>query len=135
MECTYNKNVTTIRHWYTPRSLLVPCVVSWFLIDCSVGSIIHPRNICTLGVLFLAYQFRHPRRCCPRARHPRSSYIIFCYLLGCFLKNRSSFAKCHLQKMGWIEGTGLGKRRDGIVDHVKIKQREEVSRGCVIVYQ
>ena len=27
--------------------------------------------------------------------------------------------------MGWKEGTGLGKRRDGMVDHIKIKQREE----------
>jgi Pin2-interacting protein X1 len=37
----------------------------------------------------------------------------------------SSFAKRHLEKMGWKEGTGLGKRRDGMVDHIKIKQREE----------
>ena len=27
--------------------------------------------------------------------------------------------------MGWKEGTGLGKRRDGLVEHVKIKQRED----------
>ncbi|KAL7511489.1 hypothetical protein ACHAXN_008434 [Cyclotella atomus] len=37
----------------------------------------------------------------------------------------SSFAKRHLQKMGWTEGTGLGRKRDGMVEHVKIKQREE----------
>lgn len=36
-----------------------------------------------------------------------------------------SFAKRHLEKMGWKEGTGLGKRRDGLVEHVKIKQRED----------
>ena len=27
--------------------------------------------------------------------------------------------------MGWTEGTGLGKRRDGMKEHVKIKQRED----------
>lgn len=27
--------------------------------------------------------------------------------------------------MGWTEGTGLGKRRDGTVDHIRIKQRED----------
>ena len=41
------------------------------------------------------------------------------------LHNSSSFAKRHLQKMGWTEGTGLGKRRDGNVTHIRIQQREE----------
>ena len=27
--------------------------------------------------------------------------------------------------MGWIEGTGLGKNRDGMKDHVKVKQRTD----------
>lgn len=41
------------------------------------------------------------------------------------LSSEQSFAKRQLEKMGWTEGTGLGKRRDGLVDHVKIKQRED----------
>ena len=36
-----------------------------------------------------------------------------------------SFAKRQLEKMGWREGTGLGKRRDGMQRHVAIKQRED----------
>ena len=27
--------------------------------------------------------------------------------------------------MGWTEGTGLGKNRDGMKDHVKVKQRTD----------
>jgi Pin2-interacting protein X1 len=41
------------------------------------------------------------------------------------LSAQSSFAKRQLVKMGWTEGTGLGRQRNGIVDHVKIKRREE----------
>jgi Pin2-interacting protein X1 len=41
------------------------------------------------------------------------------------LLSQSSFAKRHLEKMGWTEGTGLGKKRNGVVDHIKIKQRED----------
>ncbi|KAL7440611.1 hypothetical protein ACHAXM_007374 [Skeletonema potamos] len=41
------------------------------------------------------------------------------------LSSDKSFAKRQLEKMGWTEGTGLGKRRDGMKEHVKIKQREE----------
>mmetsp|Transcript_21803 Transcript_21803/g.45843 ORF Transcript_21803/g.45843 Transcript_21803/m.45843 type:complete len:285 (-) Transcript_21803:170-1024(-) len=41
------------------------------------------------------------------------------------LPSSQSFAKRQLEKMGWTEGTGLGKRRDGLVEHVKIKQRED----------
>jgi len=37
----------------------------------------------------------------------------------------SDFAKKQLLKMGWTEGTGLGKRRTGITTHVKVKKREE----------
>ena len=40
------------------------------------------------------------------------------------LSSDQSFAKRQLEKMGWEEGTGLGKRRDGRKEHVKIKQRE-----------
>ena len=41
------------------------------------------------------------------------------------LPSHQSFAKRQLEKMGWSEGTGLGKRRDGRSEHVKIKQRED----------
>ncbi|KAL9185565.1 hypothetical protein ACHAXT_003342 [Thalassiosira profunda] len=41
------------------------------------------------------------------------------------LPSHQSFAKRQLEKMGWSEGTGLGKRRDGRSEYVKIKQRED----------
>lgn len=41
------------------------------------------------------------------------------------LSSRQSFAKRQLEKMGWTEGTGLGKNRDGRSEHVKIRQRED----------
>ncbi len=41
------------------------------------------------------------------------------------LSSQQSFAKRQLEKMGWEEGTGLGKRRHGIHEHLKIKQRED----------
>jgi len=37
----------------------------------------------------------------------------------------SDFAYRQLQKMGWSEGTGLGKNRDGISTHLKVKKRDE----------
>jgi len=37
----------------------------------------------------------------------------------------TSFAAKQMAKMGWQEGTGLGKNRDGIVSHIKVKKREE----------
>jgi Pin2-interacting protein X1 len=37
----------------------------------------------------------------------------------------SSFASKQMAKMGWTEGTGLGKNRDGMVSHIKVKKREE----------
>lgn len=41
------------------------------------------------------------------------------------LSSQQSFAKRQLEKMGWTEGTGLGKNRDGMKEHVKIKQRQD----------
>jgi Pin2-interacting protein X1 len=37
--------------------------------------------------------------------------------------DKNSFAQKLLAKMGWTEGKGLGKREDGIVDHVRVKRR------------
>lgn len=37
----------------------------------------------------------------------------------------SSFAAKQMAKMGWEAGTGLGKKRDGMVSHIKVKKREE----------
>jgi len=37
----------------------------------------------------------------------------------------SEFAVQQLQKMGWTEGTGLGKRRNGIKTHIKVVRRQE----------
>lgn len=37
----------------------------------------------------------------------------------------TSFAAKQMAKMGWKQGTGLGKKRDGIVSHIKVKKREE----------
>ena len=36
-----------------------------------------------------------------------------------------SFAAKQMAKMGWTEGTGLGKKRDGMVSHIKVTKREE----------
>lgn len=37
----------------------------------------------------------------------------------------SAFAKSAMAKMGWTEGTGLGKNSDGISTHVSVKKRVE----------
>jgi Pin2-interacting protein X1 len=37
----------------------------------------------------------------------------------------SAFAKKHLQKLGWKEGEGLGKRRQGMSSHIKVVKRAE----------
>jgi len=41
----------------------------------------------------------------------------------------SKFAKRQLEKMGWTEGTGLGKRRSGITTHVKVQKRTDEQGG------
>jgi Pin2-interacting protein X1 len=37
----------------------------------------------------------------------------------------SHFARAQLERMGWTEGTGLGKRQHGMTTHIKVKQRIE----------
>jgi Pin2-interacting protein X1 len=37
----------------------------------------------------------------------------------------SVFAQQQLQKMGWSEGDGLGKRRQGMASHITVKRRED----------
>ena len=37
----------------------------------------------------------------------------------------SEFAKKQLEKMGWSEGTGLGKKRDGMKTHIRVKKRKD----------
>mmetsp|Transcript_30955 Transcript_30955/g.100896 ORF Transcript_30955/g.100896 Transcript_30955/m.100896 type:complete len:318 (-) Transcript_30955:55-1008(-) len=37
----------------------------------------------------------------------------------------SKFALAQMKKMGWKEGKGLGRREDGIVDHVSTDKRDE----------
>jgi len=36
-----------------------------------------------------------------------------------------SFAARQMAKMGWVEGTGLGKGRNGVKTHIKVTKREE----------
>lgn len=38
-------------------------------------------------------------------------------------RDSGSFAQRMLAKMGWKEGRGLGKREDGVVEHVRVKRR------------
>ena len=37
----------------------------------------------------------------------------------------SDFARRQMEKMGWKEGQGLGKKEDGIVTHVKIEKKAD----------
>ena len=37
----------------------------------------------------------------------------------------NAFAAKQTAKMGWTERTGLGKKRDGIASHIKVRKREE----------
>jgi Pin2-interacting protein X1 len=41
----------------------------------------------------------------------------------------SDFAQSQLKKMGWQEGTGLGKRRDGIATHIRVHKRADEQGG------
>jgi Pin2-interacting protein X1 len=41
----------------------------------------------------------------------------------------SKFARRHLEKLGWEEGTGLGKRRSGITTHIKVQRRMDEQGG------
>jgi Pin2-interacting protein X1 len=40
-----------------------------------------------------------------------------------------AFAKQQLEKMGWTEGTGLGKNRDGISTHIRVQKRADETGG------
>lgn len=37
----------------------------------------------------------------------------------------SKFARAQLEKLGWKEGEGLGKRRQGMATHIKVKKRAD----------
>lgn len=39
----------------------------------------------------------------------------------------SNFAKKQMEKMGWVEGQGLGKNSDGSTTHIKVTKKEESS--------
>ena len=41
----------------------------------------------------------------------------------------SEFAKRQLKKLGWKEGEGLGKRRDGITTHIRVQKRVDEQGG------
>eukprot|EP00980_Cylindrotheca_fusiformis_P003518 scaffold783_cov118-Cylindrotheca_fusiformis.AAC.4 len=41
----------------------------------------------------------------------------------------SKFARRQLEKLGWEEGTGLGKRRSGITTHIKVQRRADEQGG------
>ena len=37
----------------------------------------------------------------------------------------SSFARKQMEKMGWVEGKGLGKTENGMITHIKVKKIED----------
>merc|ERR1712166_1341991 len=39
------------------------------------------------------------------------------------------FARKQLEKLGWTDGTGLGKNRDGISSHIRVQKRTEEQGG------
>eukprot|EP00536_Pseudo-nitzschia_multiseries_P008904 jgi/Psemu1/257671/estExt_Genewise1Plus.C_2360014 len=43
----------------------------------------------------------------------------------------SDFARKQLEKLGWTEGTGLGKNRDGRAEHIRVtKRKDELALGA-----
>lgn len=74
---------------------------------------------------------------------PFASHSSFLGLAGSKLRSRlashvnesasegvtSKFARRHLEKLGWTEGTGLGKRRSGITTHIKVQKRTDEQGG------
>jgi Pin2-interacting protein X1 len=41
----------------------------------------------------------------------------------------NEFARKQLEKLGWTEGTGLGKNRDGRASHIRVQKRTEEQGG------
>ena len=37
----------------------------------------------------------------------------------------SAFARRQMEKMGWTEGKGLGKREDGLSSHIKVAKKDD----------
>lgn len=42
-----------------------------------------------------------------------------------FDADKSNFGRRMLEKMGWGDGKGLGRKEDGMSTHIKIKKRQE----------
>jgi len=43
----------------------------------------------------------------------------------------NAFARAQLEKLGWTEGTGLGKHRNGRAEHIRVtKRRDELALGA-----
>ena len=41
----------------------------------------------------------------------------------------NAFARAQLEKLGWKEGTGLGKNRDGRSEHIRVTKRESKEKN------
>jgi Pin2-interacting protein X1 len=79
------------------------------------------------------------------ATRPAAKTVSLMHLAGSKLRNRlktsqpmdesasegvtSKFARRQLEKLGWKEGEGLGKRRDGMSTHIKVKRRADEQGG------
>jgi Pin2-interacting protein X1 len=79
------------------------------------------------------------------ATRPTAKTVSLMHLAGSKLRNRlktnqpldesasegvtSKFARRQLEKLGWKEGEGLGKRRDGMSTHIKVKRRADEQGG------
>jgi hypothetical protein len=43
----------------------------------------------------------------------------------------SAFARAHLERLGWSEGDGLGRKRDGIATHIRVAKKDDTKGiGC-----